>query len=174
MTNEAEVKLDFKPTDTDDDLFRKVASAFHLPDQPLRSYPAELLLTLIGILFQIIRGLVQDTAKKENRLEKLNYEAKKSSKTSSMKPSSDGYAGVGSHKVDPDTLTEEESEKLNRRDHNRSSRKPSGKKPGHQPGVKSTGFHFSDNAAFEETKVIMPAHCIGCSRYCAQAWYWVF
>lgn len=165
MNNEAEVKFDFKPTDTDDDLFRKIASAFNLPEKSLNSYTKDLLLTLIGALFQIIRILVQETAKKDNRLEELNYEAKKSSKTSSMNPSSDGYAGVGSHKVDPDTLTEEESEKLNRKDHNRSSRKPSGKKPGHQPGAKSTGFHFSDSATFEETQVIMPAHCIGCSRY---------
>lgn len=165
MTETAEAKLNFKPSDTDDEIFRKIVSAFQLPEQSLKNYKKDLLLTLIGILFQIIRGLVKDTAEKIDRIETLNYQAKKSSKTSSLRPSSDGYVGVGSHKIDPDTLSEEESEKLKRKDHNRSSRKPSGKKPGHQPGEKSKGFHFSEKAIFDDTALIMPVHCIGCQKY---------
>ena len=162
---EAEVKLDLSASDTDEDLFRKITSAFHLPVQTLKTYKKDLLITLISILFQIIRGLIKDTADKEDRIEQLTFQAKKSSKTSSVPPSADGYAGVGANKIDPDELTEEQSEELQRKDHNRSRRTSSGRKPGHQPGEKSKGFQFSDKAVFRETEVIMPAHCIGCPSY---------
>lgn len=165
MSETAETKLAFTPSDTDDEMFSKIVSAFHLPDEPLKQYSIDRLLVLIGILFQIIRGLIKDKASADDRIEVLTFQAKKSSKTSSMRPSSDGYIGVGSHKVDPDALTEEDSEKLARKDHHRSRRRPSGKNPGQQPGEKSSGFQFSEKAVFEETKVIMPAHCLGCSRY---------
>ena len=165
MTETAETKLNFNPSDTNDEMFRKIVSAFQLPEKPIKSYTKETMLTLIGILFQIIRGLVRDCSEKTDQIESLNFETKKSSKTSSLRPSSDGYAGVGSHKIDPDNLSEEESVKLQRKDHDRSNRKPSGKKPGHQTGEKSTGFHFSDKSVFKEPEIIMPVHCLGCKNY---------
>ena len=161
----AEINLNLNPSETDDEMFRKIVSAFRLPDQSLKSYGKDALMNLIEVLFHVIRWLLRKIAKQNDRLELLNFQAKKSSRTSSMKPSSDGYVGVGSHKVDPDTLTEEESNKLQRKDHNRSSRKASGKKPGHQTGEKSSGFHFSEEAVFNETELIVPAHCLGCENF---------
>ena len=165
MKKTAETKLDFNPSDTDDELFRKIVSAFHLPETPLKEYSTESLLNLVCALFQIIRGLIISSAKQDDRIEELRFQAKKTSKTSSMKPSSDGYNGVGSHKAEAEFLSEEESEKQQRRDHDRSRRKPSGKRAGHQEGEKSTGFHFSDKAVFEETEIVMPSRCLGCARY---------
>ena len=99
----AEINLNLNPSETDDEMFRKIVSAFRLPDQSLKSYGKDALMNLIEVLFHVIRWLLRKIAKQNDRLELLNFQAKKSSRTSSMKPSSDGYVGVGFHKVDPDT-----------------------------------------------------------------------
>ena len=46
MKETAETTLTFTPSDTDDEMFRKIVSAFHLPDKPLKQYGNDLLLEL--------------------------------------------------------------------------------------------------------------------------------
>lgn len=61
----AEINLNLNPSETDDEMFRKIVSAFRLPDQSLKSYGKDALMNLIEVLFHVIRWLLRKIAKTE-------------------------------------------------------------------------------------------------------------
>mgnify|MGYP002626548542 CR=1 FL=1 len=66
---------------------------------------------------------------------------------------------------DPNNLTESESEKALRGDHNRSLRTSSGRPVGKQPGEKGYGFTIPQNINREEKTIVQPERCKDCKQW---------
>ena len=128
-------------------------------------------------------------------LDTMNFKAGKDSHTSSMRPSSDMPRRKKKTETDPcptadmcpkssseerskpsqqndadtesknSTPSEEESEANLRKDHKRSRRTPSGKKPGGQPGHKGHGFHEPKKVDRVRIIPVIPDQCKNCSHW---------
>ncbi len=60
---------------------------------------------------------------------------------------------------------EKEAEQKLRKDHNRSRRNPSGKKPGKQKNAKGVGFHPPENIGKVTEEIVRPNDCKTCDRW---------
>ena len=175
-----------------------VTEGTELPSQPLSDYTKEQLVQLCVLFISLIRNILtglyshskQGVFDFQEMFDTLHYQARKDSKTSSMRPSSDMFrsaerlkeeqessasdadteseddgAGSDSGNSFNSSPTEEESEKALRKDHKRSLRKPSGKSPGKQLFAQGFGFKAPTECEEKEPVILQPDACKGCERW---------
>ena len=100
---------------------------------------------------------VDDGAENEDRNGQTTDKEEKDSGDAKAEGSNKAYADF--------TSKEAEAEKNLRKDHKRSRRNPTGRKPGKQPGAKGFGFKIPETVVKEDPIVIPPAECASCPSW---------
>lgn len=195
----------FKGLD-DQSIIKAIIKGSGLPVCPIDKYTEEQLRHLATLLVNAIRSfIVKEAGFSESDIQEwidsMCFKAKKDSKTSSMRPSSDMYRKAAEKEIDvsnnntesssqsseakaqtadstektgsgldpvpctPEDDQEKKAEENLRKDHNRSLRSKTGRKPGGQNGHSGTGFHVPPNVAEVEHVIVPPKKCKGCPKW---------
>ena len=195
----------FKGLD-DQSIINVIIKGTGLPECPIDDYSEAQLRQLVPVLINVIRSFIAKEANIsepdiQEWIDSMCFKAKKDSKTSSMRPSSDMYRATataeqneasdnesdecpastsqdrsasshssenqdegnasGLSKDDQEKRSEEEL----RKDHNRSLRSKTGKKPGGQKGHSGSGFHIPPHVDVTEHIIVPPDKCKNCSKW---------